>query len=250
MGCCHHRQIDGNTRIMSRPLLGWVLVPVALFGIGCNGGAPSDGGMLPGEIPIVASAPADAPYQFGSNDYGIQGAAFFARAPMGNSAVMLDPAPAGKVCLKGTVDAVPTPPDGSHPPYSTYWGVALGFNLNQSATAGPTDPKTPWQVPPGVTGFWFTVEGATIPPIRLKTTPTGKDPAQEQDSCALVAPTSGVPNQVLFKDMYVQCWDGPQGTAPTDVSVGLLDVSLQIAAGTDGPIPLDFCLTHFGVITN
>jgi hypothetical protein len=272
---------------MSRPLLGWVLVPVVLFGLGCssesasdhgaggaasgsagasgasmtsagasaqagtsNGGATSDGGTLPGEIPIVASAPADAPYQFGSNDYGIQGAAFFARAPMGNSAVMLDPAPAGKVCLKGTVDAVPTPPDGSHPPYSTYWGVALGFNLNQSATAAPIDPKTPWQVPPGVTGFWFTVEGAMIPPIRLKTTPTGKDPAQEQDSCALVAPTSGVPNQVLFKDMYVQCWDGPQGTAPTEVSEGLLDVSLQVAAGTGGPIPLDFCLTHFGVITN
>jgi len=272
---------------MSRLLVALIAAPVVLFGVGCssesasdhgaggaangsagasgagmtsagtsaggtaNGGATSDdGGTLSGEIPIVASAPADAPYQFGSNDYGIQGAAFFARAPMGNSAVMLDPAPTGKVCLKGTVDAVPTPPDGSHPPYSTYWGVALGFNLNQSATADATAPKTPWQVPSTVTGFWFTVEGDTIPPIRLKTTPTGKDPAQEQDSCALVAPTSGVPNQVLFKDMYVQCWDGPQGTAPTDVSVGLLDVSLQIAAGTGGPIPLDFCLTHFGVITN
>ena len=147
------------------------------------------------------------------------------------------------------MDLVPTPADGSHPPYSTYWGVALGFNLNQSPAADPTAPKAPWQVPAGAIGFWFTVEGGTIPPIRFKVTPTGKDPAQEQDSCALVTPTSGVPTQVLFQDMYVQCWDGPQGTAPTDVSVGLLDTSLQIAAGTDAAIPLDFCLTHFGVIT-
>ena len=144
---------------------------------------------------------------------------------------------------------MPTPADGSHPPYSTYWGIALGFNLNQGATADPTV-KTPWLVPQGVTGFWFTVEGDTVPPIRFKVTPTGRDPAQEQDSCALVTAVSGVPNQVLFKDMYVQCWDGPQGTAPTDISNGLLDLSLQVAAGTDGALPLDFCLTHFGVIAN
>ena len=109
--------------------------------------------------------------------------------------------------------------------------------------------KTPWLVAAGVVGFWFTVEGAAIPPIRFKTTPTGKDPAQEQDSCALVTPASGVPNAVLFTNMYVQCWDGPEGTAPNDVSLGLLDVGLQVAASTDAAIPVDFCLTGFGVIS-
>jgi hypothetical protein len=109
--------------------------------------------------------------------------------------------------------------------------------------------KTPWLVPPDVIGFWFTVEGTMIPDIRFKVTPTGKDPALEQDSCALVTPTSGVPNRVLFTDMYVQCWDGPQGTAPTDISMGLVDVGLQVAADTNGPHAVDFCLTGFGVIT-
>ena len=33
--------------------------------------------------------------------------------------------------------------------------------------------------------------------------------------------------------MYVQCWDGPQGTGTTDVSNGLLDMGLQVAAATN-----------------
>ena len=47
--------------------------------------------------------------------------------------------------------------------------------------------------------------------------------------------------------MYVQCWDGPQGTGTTDVSQGLLDMGLQVAADTNGEYPIDFCVTHVGV---
>jgi hypothetical protein len=209
--------------------------------------AGAGAGTLSGAIPIVAGAGADVPYQFGMNSYGIQGAAFFARSAMGTSSVVLDPTQPATLCLSGTVEMVPTPADGSHPPYSTYWGIDVGFNLNQSPDSDATV-KPPWPVAGGVVGFWFTVEGATIPPIRFKTTPTGRDPAQEQDSCALVAPVSGVPTQIRFTDTYVQCWDGPQGTGTTDISQGLLDVGLQVAAQTDAPIPLDFCLTEFGVI--
>ena len=164
--------------------------------------------------------------------------------------MVLDETQTGKICLKGTVEMVPTPADGSHPPYSQYWGVDLGFNLNQPADAAAAVEKTPWTVPANVVGFWFTVEGAMVPALRFKTTPTGRDPAQEQDTCALVFPTSGVPNQVLFKDMFVQCWDGPEGTGVTDTSMGLLDVGFQVAADTNGPQMIDFCVTAFGVIEN
>ena len=212
------------------------------------GGSSNAGGGPAGEIPIIAGTGVDVPYQLGMNDYGIQGGAFLARSAKGTSSVLLDKTQLGKICLSGTVEMVPTPADGSHPPYSEYWGIDLGFNLNQGATTDPTV-KTPWIVAPGVVGFWFTVEGATIPPIRFKTTPTGRDPAQEQDSCALLTPSSGVANPVLFKDMYVQCWDGPQGTGATDTSQGLVDIGLQVAAAVDAPFPLEFCLTGFGVIT-
>jgi len=210
-----------------------------------SGGGGKSGGAA-GEIPIIAAPSSDVPYQFGMNGYGVAGGAFLAKANMGSQTIALDGTKAGRVCVSGTVDAVPTPADGSHPPYSDYWGIELGFNLNQ----GTDSVKNPWPVPSGVTGFWFTVEGAAIPPLRFKTTPNGKDPAQEQDSCALVMPSSGAVTQVLFSELYVQCWDGPQGTGTTDTSPGLLDVGLQVAASTDTVFPVDFCLTHFGLVTN
>ncbi|MES1187711.1 MAG: hypothetical protein ABUL60_28090 [Myxococcales bacterium] len=212
------------------------------------GNGSGAGSNLPGAIPIVPAMGGDVPYQLGTNTYGISGGAFLAKSPMGATTVVLDDTQVGKICLKGTVEMVPTPADGSHPPYSQYWGIDLGFNLNQAADATAGSEKTPWTVPPGVVGFWFTVEGAMIPQLRFKTTPTGKDPAQEQDSCAVVSPLNGVPNQVLFKDMFVQCWDGPEGTGVTDISQGLLDVGLQVAADTNAAQPIDFCVTGFGVV--
>jgi hypothetical protein len=50
--------------------------------------------------------------------------------------------------------------------------------------------------------------------------------------------------------MFVQCWSGPQGTGTTDISAGLLDMGLQVAAATNVEYPIDFCLTHVGVVTN
>jgi len=204
-----------RARTIKKLVLERLVVSTSLaLGAGCGGGKGAAPG-APGEIPIVAAAGADVPYRL------------------------------GKICLSGTVEMVPVPTDGSHPPYSDYWGIELGFNLNQGADAA----KNPWPVPAGVTGFWFTVEGQMIPPIRFKTTPTGKDPALEQDSCAAVYANSGEANDVPFAEMYVQCWDGPQGTGTTDVSNGLVDMGLQVAAVTGEAYPLDFCLTHVGVMT-
>src|SRR5215831_7392094 len=230
---------------VTRPGFGSVVVLGLITLAGC-GGSGSPAPAPTGEIPIVAAAGADVPYQFGANSYGVVGGAFLAKANMGSSTVVLDTTAVGKICLQGTVEMVPTPADGSHPPYSDYWGIELGFNLNQAADGT----KNPWTVPANVTGFWFTAEGPTIPPIRFKTTPTGKDPAQEQDSCALENQATGVRTDILFTDMYVQCWDGPQGTGTTDISVGLLDMGLQVAAATGVEYPIDFCVTHVGVVIN
>jgi hypothetical protein len=238
-----------RAREIRKLVLDWLVVP-GLLALGanaaCGGGTGVAAPGAPGEIPIVAAAGADVPYQFGTNSYGVAGGAFLAKANMGSSTVVIDATRVGKICLSGTVEAVPIPADGSHPPYSDYWGIELGFNLNQGADGA----KSPWTVPTGVTGFWFTLDGPMIPPIRFKTTPTGKDPAQEQDSCALVNPTAGEATDVLFTEMYVQCWDGPQGTGTTDISAGLLDMGLQVAAATGIEYPIDFCLTHVGVVTS
>jgi hypothetical protein len=219
-----------------------------------GGGAPASGGAggsgaggspAAGEIPVVMAAGA-VPYGLGTNAYGISGAAFYAEAPQDVGLVVLDKTQSGKLCLKGTVPAVPVPADGSHPPYSDYWGVDLGFDLNDVAGDGGSV-KSPWLVPGGVVGFWFTLDGATIPALRFKATPTGKDPALEEDSCALVDGNAGR-HEILFTDMYKQCWDGPQGTAPNDITNGLVDMGFQIAAVTQGPIDVDFCITAVGAL--
>jgi hypothetical protein len=71
----------------------------------------------------------------------------------------------------------------------------------------------------------------------------------EEDSCAAMYPKSGVPSQVPFTKMFVQCWNGPVGTGTTDISLGLLDFGLQVAAATDVEYPIDFCLTAIGLVT-
>jgi hypothetical protein len=235
-----------SARSVATLVLQSLIVPALMALAGCGSSGSPGSSATGGEIPIVAAAGADVPYQLGANSYGVAGGAFLAKANLGSSTVVLDTTQVGKICLQGTVEMVPTPADGSHPPYSDYWGVELGFNLNQGMDAV----KMPWAVPGGVVGFWFTLEGPAIPPIRFKTTPTGRDPAQEQDSCALVTAVSGDSTHVLFTEMYVQCWDGPQGTGTTDISNGLLDMGLQVAAATGVEYPIDFCVTHVGVETH
>jgi hypothetical protein len=56
--------------------------------------------------------------------------------------------------------------------------------------------------------------------------------------------------QIPFTSMYVQCWNGPVGTGPTNISAGLLDMGLQVAAATGVEYPIDFCLSHIGVALN
>src|SRR5437764_7006169 len=122
------------------------LVVPGLMALTACGSSGSPAPTANGEIPIVAAPGADVPYQLGTNTYGVAGGAFLAKANMGSSTVVLDTTQVGKICLQGTVEMVPIPADGSHPPYSDYWGIELGFNLNQGADAV----KMPWAVPAGV----------------------------------------------------------------------------------------------------
>jgi len=73
------------------------------------------------------------PYAIGDNPYGIRGGGFLARSAQGNTiTVGTDP---GKICISGSLEEVPLNPDG-HGNYGQYWGVELGFNLNQAPADG------------------------------------------------------------------------------------------------------------------
>src|SRR3954468_21073028 len=66
------------------------LVVSGLIALGACGSSGSSAASGSGEIPIVAAAGADVPYQFGANSYGVAGGAFLARANLGSSTVVLD----------------------------------------------------------------------------------------------------------------------------------------------------------------
>ncbi|HMC60531.1 MAG TPA: hypothetical protein VKJ01_15180, partial [Candidatus Solibacter sp.] len=77
-----------------------------------------------------------------SNTLGIQGAYFAYADPTTLPSVMSDVMSSPKVCMKGTaakVDLTCTPMAPATDCYGTFWGAAIGLNLNQPNV---TDPMT------------------------------------------------------------------------------------------------------------
>src|SRR5690349_11859970 len=153
-------------------------------GTGATAGAASTAYTL-GDVIEFVPGPGEVPYALGENPYGIHGGAFLARAPNGNVITVANEP--GKICISGTLEEVP---NGD---YTGYWGLEVGFNLNQvpvegggeggapgaagAAGAGgaageagngsagaPQDAVEAW-TPGQVVGFSFVIEGTKIGPI-------------------------------------------------------------------------------------
>jgi hypothetical protein len=183
-----------------------------------------------GDVINFVAGTGDVPYALGDNAYGMIGNAFLSRSALGNSSLVIGTDP-GKICIQGTVDAVPAPLDGSHPPYSSYWGIEIGFDLNQGMA---------W-MPGNVLGFAFTIEGTVMSPMRFMALPFGLDPTAEASAkCLPMNPQSGVAQQVQFAQLTQFCWSS--GNPVIDTSNGLANFGLQIAADTGAAIPFDWCL--------
>jgi hypothetical protein len=184
------------------------------------------------------------PYAIGDNIYGIHGGAFLARSPMGNTITI--GTDAGKICIRGNLDEVP----GGN--YSQYWGVEIGFNLNQgsapdagaSASADAGDVAQPW-VPGNIIGFSFVIEGPTINLIRFKALPAGYDATLESSVfCKPINATSGDVQDGLFTELKQYCWNANANVLlPT--GAGLANLSWQLPADVGvGARPFDWCLSE------
>jgi hypothetical protein len=203
---------------------------------------------------VIAFVPGsgEVPYALDENPYGLRGGAFLARSPNGNTITIGDED--GKVCVTGNLEAVP---NGD---YSGYWGVEVGFNLNQTspddgaAGAGGADGAAgaggaggsgedvaePWMAG-SVLGFSFVIEGPTIDLIRFKALPSGYDPTLESSVfCKAVTATSGEPNDVPFAQMIQHCWNATGTPLPLDA--GLANISWQLPADVGVTRPFDWCL--------
>lgn len=228
----------------------------ATAGGGGSGGKSAAGAggasFVRGDVIEFVPGAGEVPYSLGDNPYGIRGGGFLARSSSGNTITVGDDA--GKICISGTLDEVP---NGN---YSQYWGVEVGFNLNQTAPddgaggeggvggaagaggAGP-DLAEPW-LPGSVIGFSFVIEGRAIDLVRFKSLPAGYDPALESSVfCKSVTATSGGVNDALFSQMTQYCWNtGPNLALPT--AAGLANLSWQLPADVGVVRPFDWCLSE------
>jgi hypothetical protein len=231
-------------------------------GSGGSAGASQVALTLGDELELVPAA-GEVPYAIGDNPHGIRGGAFLARSPLGNSITIADRP--GEICISGSVDEVP---NGN---YNQYWGVELGFNLNQQATgANPPDAVDagldagtdasadaassndaaapapdvagPWQIG-RVIGFSYVIEGPTINLVRFKALPAGYDRELEASVyCKTVNATSGSPENSLFTEMTQYCWSEGNPQLPT--SGGLDNISWQLPADVApaGQRAFEWCL--------
>ena len=93
-----------------------------------SGGAGEGSSVILGEVLKLVPGTGDVPYAIGPNSYGIQGNAFLAKSTKGNTITVGNDE--GKICIKGSLEEVP---NGD---YGGYWGVEIGFNLNQPINEG------------------------------------------------------------------------------------------------------------------
>ncbi len=233
---------------------------------GTGGGGASGGGaggsagasLRRGDVIPFVPGSGEVPYALGENPYGLHGGAFLARSALGNTITIGDAE--GEVCVTGNLEEVP------NADYSEYWGVEIGFNLNQTspddgaagaagadgaAGAGGADGAggeggsggdiaEPW-MPGSVVGFSFVIEGPTIDLIRFKALPSGYDPALESSVfCKTVMATSGEANDVPFAQMIQYCWNATGTLLP--LAAGLANISWQLPADVGVTRPFDCCV--------
>ena len=213
------------------------------------GGVPGGGGDLAAGVPLT---PTDGWVDGMSNTLMIQGA-LFPYADTTSMTGMTSDFTGTNACIKGSAAKVVMPCTVVAPAtdcYGTYWGAAIGLNLNQ-----PIDMTTMMGGTPvafdasSIKGFAFEVSGTTVPApkdFRFKV----ENAAGE--FCNI--PTKKIllgANTVLFSELVSACYkittNPPNPTAETAQSA-LIKIAWQVVTNTTGAVPFDFCISNIRAI--
>jgi hypothetical protein len=211
-------------------------------GSSTSGGA--GGGVAAEGVPLT---PTNGWVDIMSNDLGIQGAVF-AYSDKVSGMDLVGTFTDSLACMKGTA-ALVVDPCTIEPPatdcYGTFWGAAIGLNLNQ-----PKDPVTGMGVKDALPydasalkGFSFTITGNTVPApksLRFKV-----ENAKGEFCTPAAKKVMTGPNTFLFKDLLAECWkvtDPPNATAET-AQKDLLKISWAVVTDKIAAVPFDFCVS-------
>jgi hypothetical protein len=213
--------------------------PMAVGG-GSSGGSGSGGtATLPEGIPLT---PTDGWVDAASNTVGIQGA-MFSYADTTSLESMVADFTGTNACITGTaakVDMNCTPVAPATDCYGTFWGAAIGLNLNQPidmASGMGADPM-PYDAS-ALSGFAFEIAGDMVPTsLRFKV----EDGTNEYCTPATAAVKAGA-NSISFDQLVTECWKAG-GTAATGAKSSLIKISWQVVTNAMSTVPFDFCVTN------
>jgi len=199
--------------------------------------AGTGGGVLPAGVPLTST---DGWVDVMSNTLGIQGA-MFSYADDTSKMTMTDDFMAADACIKGTaakVDLKCTPVAPATDCYGTFWGAAIGLNLNQ-----PNDPTTGMGGMPmpydasALTGFAFDIEGAAVPTsLRFK-----MENASGEFCSPPAKPVKLGANTFLFSDLMTQCWK-TGGMSAVSAKSSIVKIAWQVVTNDKSAVPFDYCV--------
>jgi len=208
-------------------------------GTGTGGTGTGGTGMLAAGVPLT---PTDGWVDGMSNTLMIQGA-MFSYADTTSAMGMTEDFIGSNACIKGTAAKVEMPCTIEPPAtdcYGTYWGAAIGLNLNQ-----PIDMTTMMGADPmpydasALTGFAFEITGAAVPTsLRFKV-----EDGTNEYCTASTTPIKAGANTVTFEQLVTQCWMAG-GTPATGAKSGLLKISWQVVTNAMSTVPFDFCVAN------
>jgi hypothetical protein len=204
---------------------------------GTASGTGGTNSVLPSGVPLTA---ADGWVDVMSNTLGIQGA-MFSYADDTSMMGLTEDFIGADACIKGTaakVDLKCTPVAPATDCYGTFWGAAIGLNLNQ-----PNDPATGMGGDPmpydasALKGFAFDIEGAAVPTsLRFKV-----ENASGEFCSPPAKPVKLGANTFLFSDLMTQCWKAGGMSAETAKS-GIVKIAWQVVTNDKSAVPFDYCV--------
>jgi hypothetical protein len=181
------------------------------------------------------------------NSLGIQGEVF-AYADDTTWIGMTEDFTGSSVCIKGTaakVDLSCTPVAPATDCYGTYWGAAIGLNLNQAidpTSEEPSDPLPFDAATKGVTGFAFEITGEAVP-TSLRFAVEG--PSAEYCTTSATPVKVGA-NSFSFGKLVTECWT-TGGYSPTGDD--LLKLKWWVVTNAASTVPFDFCVSNVRALT-
>jgi hypothetical protein len=221
-----------------------------------SGGTPSTGGTTG-----TGGAPTGPLHFTGgwvdgtSNAYGIQGALYTFDDGAG-STVSPDcstgaacfggtTTPTTKFCVSGTDTTILYSTSLGDYDYATYWGAAVGFDLNGSAVTGGT--HAPYVASAhNVVGFSMTFTNSASAAVRFSYivyNGTG-------NTAYCVKQLSSGQNAIYFTNANATCYNTPAGSALTNVLAdGTVALQWQVPSSTNGAVPFNFCIDNLTPLT-